>query len=71
MALAELGRSMPLDAGGTPDCWKKRCRNLSSTLIRVAMRAWSGGRRQDAARLLGWGRNTLARKIRELGLDDL
>ena len=30
----------------------------------------SGGRRQDAARLLGWGRNTLTRKIRSLGLDD-
>ena len=26
-----------------------------------------GGRRQDAARLLGWGRNTLTRKIREYG----
>jgi two-component system nitrogen regulation response regulator GlnG len=23
------------------------------------------GRRQDAARLLGWGRNTLTRKIKE------
>lgn len=30
----------------------------------------SGGRRQDAARLLGWGRNTLTRKIKELGLDN-
>ncbi len=29
----------------------------------------TGGRRQDAARLLGWGRNTLTRKISELGLD--
>ncbi|MBI2993127.1 MAG: nitrogen regulation protein NR(I) [Gammaproteobacteria bacterium] len=29
----------------------------------------SGGRRQDAARLLGWGRNTLTRKIRGLGLE--
>ncbi|MBS0366079.1 MAG: nitrogen regulation protein NR(I) [Proteobacteria bacterium] len=27
------------------------------------------GHRQEAARLLGWGRNTLARKARELGLD--
>jgi two-component system nitrogen regulation response regulator GlnG len=31
----------------------------------------SGGRRQDAAKLLGWGRNTLTRKIQSLGLDDL
>jgi two-component system nitrogen regulation response regulator GlnG len=29
----------------------------------------AGNRRQDAARLLGWGRNTLTRKIQELGLD--
>ena len=29
----------------------------------------SGGRRQDAAKLLGWGRNTLTRKIQELGLE--
>ncbi len=28
----------------------------------------SGGRRQDAAKLLGWGRNTLTRKIKELGI---
>jgi two-component system nitrogen regulation response regulator GlnG len=30
----------------------------------------TGGRRQDAARLLGWGRNTLTRKIKELGMGD-
>jgi two-component system nitrogen regulation response regulator GlnG len=29
----------------------------------------TGGRRQDAARLLGWGRNTLTRKIKELNMD--
>jgi two-component system, NtrC family, nitrogen regulation response regulator GlnG len=34
------------------------------TVIATALR-YSGGRRQDAARLLGWGRNTLARKIKE------
>jgi len=27
------------------------------------------GRRQDAARLLGWGRNTLTRKIKELRME--
>lgn len=37
-------------------------------MIRVAL-AQTRGRRQDAARLLGWGRNTLARKIKELELD--
>jgi two-component system nitrogen regulation response regulator GlnG len=29
----------------------------------------TGGRKQDAAKLLGWGRNTLTRKIKELGLE--
>ena len=33
------------------------------TLIRAAMQA-AGGRKQDAAKLLGWGRNTLARKMK-------
>ncbi len=37
------------------------------TLIETALE-FTGGRRQDAARLLGWGRNTLTRKIKELGL---
>ena len=31
----------------------------------------TGGRRRDASVLLGWGRNTLTRKINELGLDSL
>jgi two-component system nitrogen regulation response regulator GlnG len=44
--------------------------DFERTLIRVAM-ARSQGQRQEAARLLGWGRNTLARKIRELGLEDV
>jgi two-component system nitrogen regulation response regulator GlnG len=35
------------------------------TLIEVALQH-TGGRRQDAARLLGWGRNTLTRKLKEL-----
>jgi two-component system nitrogen regulation response regulator GlnG len=34
-------------------------------MIEIALKA-TGGRRQDAARLLGWGRNTLTRKIGEL-----
>jgi two-component system, NtrC family, nitrogen regulation response regulator GlnG len=40
------------------------------TLIRIAL-AECGGQRQEAARRLGWGRNTLTRKIKELGLNDL
>lgn len=29
----------------------------------------TNGRRQDAAKLLGWGRNTLTRKIKDLGME--
>ena len=29
----------------------------------------TGGKRQEAAKLLGWGRNTLTRKIKELGME--
>ena len=38
------------------------------TLILAALRR-ARGRRQKAAKLLGWGRNTLTRKIKELGLE--
>jgi len=37
-------------------------------MIRSALRQ-TGGRKQDAARLLGWGRNTLTRKIKELDME--
>jgi two-component system, NtrC family, nitrogen regulation response regulator GlnG len=57
-----------LDSGAGPLLAEAQAQ-LERTLIGVAM-ARSAGRRQEAARLLGWGRNTLARKIRELGLDD-
>ena len=39
------------------------------TLIRCALRKTEGGR-QEAAKLLGWGRNTLTRKLKELDMDD-
>jgi two-component system nitrogen regulation response regulator GlnG len=40
------------------------------TLIKAALNK-TGGRRQDAAALLGWGRNTLTRKMKEHEMDDL
>ncbi len=43
--------------------------NFERVLIEAALRA-TGGRKQDAARRLGWGRNTLARKLKELQLED-
>jgi two-component system nitrogen regulation response regulator GlnG len=36
-------------------------------MIEVALKH-SGGRKRDASELLGWGRNTLTRKIKELGM---
>ena len=39
--------------------------DFERVLIDVALQQ-TGGRRQDAARLLGWGRNTLTRKLKEL-----
>ncbi len=41
---------------------------FETILIEEALKK-SGGHRQDAAKLLGWGRNTLTRKIKQLGLD--
>jgi two-component system nitrogen regulation response regulator GlnG len=43
--------------------------HFERVLIEAALRA-TGGRKQDAARKLGWGRNTLARKLKELQLED-
>ncbi|MEW7974972.1 MAG: nitrogen regulation protein NR(I) [Candidatus Thiodiazotropha endolucinida] len=42
--------------------------DFESAMIEIALEH-TAGRRQDAARLLGWGRNTLTRKIKELGLE--
>ena len=38
------------------------------TLIRVALNK-TKGKKKEAAELLGWGRNTLSRKIKELGIE--
>jgi two-component system nitrogen regulation response regulator GlnG len=43
-------------------------REFEKTLIRRAL-AHTGGHRMEAAAWLGWGRNTLTRKIQELGLE--
>jgi len=41
---------------------------FEKTLIQIAM-AQTEGHRQDAAKLLGWGRNTLTRKMKSLHMD--
>lgn len=41
---------------------------IETILIESALKH-TGGRKRDAANLLGWGRNTLTRKIKELNMD--
>jgi two-component system nitrogen regulation response regulator GlnG len=38
------------------------------TMIETAL-AHTGGRKKDAAELLGWGRNTLTRKLQEYSME--
>jgi len=44
-------------------------REFETTMIRSAL-TQTKGRRIEASEWLGWGRNTLTRKIHEYGLDD-
>ncbi len=53
---------------GEPDILDNLTRQFESTLITKALQH-TGGRRIEAATLLGMGRNTITRKIQELGLD--
>ncbi len=55
-------------AAGATDIGQEARQALEAELIRSALTA-TAGHRQQAARLLGWGRNTLTRRIQELGLD--
>ena len=56
-----------LSGGGVEIC-TRAVETVERTLIEAALRA-TGGQRQEAARRLGWGRNTLTRKIQSLGLE--
>ena len=42
--------------------------DFERAMIETAL-AYTGGRKKDAALLLGWGRNTLTRKLQEYGLE--
>ncbi|HEY6133511.1 MAG TPA: nitrogen regulation protein NR(I) [Rubrivivax sp.] len=57
-----------LDAGST-DVWESLTRKFEGRLIVTALDV-TRGRRIEAAHKLGIGRNTITRKIQELGLDD-
>lgn len=54
-------------ASGQPDVYKELNEIFERTLIEEALK-YTHGRKQDAAKKLGWGRNTLTRKLKELDL---
>ncbi len=56
-------------ASGEPAVGDRLLREFERTLIRRAL-AHTGGHRMEAAARLGWGRNTLTRRIQELGMED-
>jgi two-component system, NtrC family, nitrogen regulation response regulator GlnG len=54
---------------GAPEVWEALTRKFEAQLIHTALEI-TRGRRIEAAQKLGIGRNTITRKIQELGLDD-
>jgi two-component system nitrogen regulation response regulator GlnG len=54
---------------GIPEVWDTLTRKFEAQLIHTALEI-TRGRRIEAAQKLGIGRNTITRKIQELGLDD-
>ena len=54
---------------GRPEVWDALTRQFEACLIHTALEI-TRGRRIEAAQKLGIGRNTITRKIQELGLDD-
>jgi two-component system nitrogen regulation response regulator GlnG len=64
-----LGRTAQAQLGhGETGILGQLTKEFERTLIRVALQH-TGGRKIEAANLLGWGRNTLTRKIQELGME--
>ena len=61
--------AMSLLVAGRTDVWDALSKRFEARLIQTAL-ANTRGRRIDAAHKLGIGRNTITRKIQELGLDD-
>jgi two-component system nitrogen regulation response regulator GlnG len=68
LALASWAQAR-LVSGGAP-LLEDALPEFERTLLREALKVTRGGR-QEAAKLLGWGRNTLTRKLKELGMDDV
>src|SRR2546423_1216148 len=68
--LLDLEReSRSLLQAGAPEVWETLTRKFEAQLIHTALEV-TRGRRIEAAQKLGIGRNTITRKIQELGLDD-
>ncbi|MCO5123832.1 MAG: nitrogen regulation protein NR(I) [Rhizobacter sp.] len=68
--LDDLGReTLALLQAGAPSVWDGLTRQFEARLIQAALSV-TRGRRIEAAQKLGIGRNTITRKIQELGLDD-
>jgi len=63
-----LAEALSLLKAGRDDVWDVLTRKFETQLI-VAALSQSRGRRIDAAQRLGIGRNTITRKIQELGLE--
>jgi two-component system nitrogen regulation response regulator GlnG len=61
-------QAMSLLVAGHQDVWDILSKRFESTLIQTAL-ANTRGRRIEAAQKLGIGRNTITRKIQELGLE--
>ena len=53
---------------GRKDILSSAIPNFERTMIQAAL-AHTAGRKKDAAQLLGWGRNTLTRKLQEYNFD--
>jgi two-component system nitrogen regulation response regulator GlnG len=67
--VAEMAReARRLLMAGEPDVWEALSRRFEASLILTALDV-TRGRRIEAAQKLGIGRNTITRKIQELGLD--
>jgi two-component system nitrogen regulation response regulator GlnG len=61
--------AMSLLVAGRTDVWDVLVNRFEARLIQTAL-VNTRGRRIEAAQKLGIGRNTITRKIQELGLDD-
>jgi two-component system nitrogen regulation response regulator GlnG len=63
---AEVARRL---ASGEPELMDALTRQFEATVLTIALRH-THGRRVEAASRLGVGRNTITRKVQELGLED-